>query len=239
MTSSTSVQPAWWRALAANRNAVQALVDAAAWAVALPMATWLRYEFELSGSDLRALALLAPFAMLVQLLVGFASGQYRGRWRYGSFEEVATLARTVAVVTVLVALVNRLVLVDRIPVSATLLAGFMALLIHAGARYTWRLVLERRMRPTGEDVQRVVVFGAGEAGEQLLTSMLRNPAGTLYPVALLDDDPAKSNLRLRGVPVVGGRQQIAAAAATYRAEGLVVAIQIGRASGRDRVLERV
>lgn len=224
MTSSTSVQPAWWRALAANRNAVQALVDAAAWAVALPMATWLRYEFELSGSDLRALALLAPFAMLVQLLVGFASGQYRGRWRYGSFEEVATLARTVAVVTVLVALVNRLVLVDRIPVSATLLAGFMALLIHAGARYTWRLVLERRMRPTGEDVQRVVVFGAGEAGEQLLTSMLRNPAGTLYPVALLDDDPAKSNLRLRGVPVVGGRQQIAAAAATYRAEGLVVAI---------------
>ncbi|OWY59790.1 hypothetical protein B7486_72675, partial [cyanobacterium TDX16] len=146
------------------------------------------------------------------------------RWRYGSFEEVAALVRTVAVVTTLVAVVNRFVLDARIPVSATIGAGLFAIFLHCGARYTWRLVLERRMRPTGEGATRVLVYGAGEGGEQLLTAIVRNAASDLYPVALLDDDPAKSNLRLRGVPVVGGRADMARAAARHDATAVVVAI---------------
>lgn len=219
-----SSQPAWWRALAGHRVAAQIVVDLAVWLVALPLATWLRYEFDLSDVDVRGLLALVPFAMAVQLVVGLAAGQYRGRWRYGSFEEVAALVRTDAVVTVLVAVVNRFVLPGRIPVSATILAGFCALLVHAGVRFVWRLVLETRMRPTGEGAKRVLVFGAGEGGEQLLTAMLRDPGSPLYPVALLDDDPSKQNLRLRGVSVVGTRRDLAAAARTYGASGLVVAI---------------
>lgn len=217
-------QPAWWRTLAANRVIVQATVDALAWAVALPLATFLRFELDVTAEQLAPLAVLVPVAVVVQLVVGLAAGQYRGRWRYGSFEEVAALVRTVAVVTVLVAVVNRFLLPDRIPVSATVGAGLVALLIHSGARYTWRLVLERRMRPTGEGATRVLLFGAGEGGEQLLTAMMRNPASPLYPVALLDDDPGKQNLRLRGVPVVGGRRMLAAAASSYGATALVIAI---------------
>lgn len=220
----TGAQPGWWRALAEHRVAVQIVVDLAAWVVALPLATWLRYEFSLSSVDTDALALLVPFAMAVQLVVGLAAGQYRGRWRYGSFEEVAALVRTVAIVTVLVAVVNRFALPGRIPVSATILAGFCALLIHTGARYVWRLVLESRMRPSGEGAKRVLVFGAGEGGEQLLTGMLRDPNSPLYPVALLDDDPAKQNLRLRGVPVVGTGADLATVARARGASALVVAI---------------
>ena len=72
------------------------------------------------------------------------------------------------------------------------------------------------MRPTGDDVRRVLVFGAGEGGVQTLTAMLRNPNSPYLPVAMLDDDPAKRNLRLRGVRVVGGRQALAQAARRLR-----------------------
>jgi FlaA1/EpsC-like NDP-sugar epimerase len=217
-------EPAWWSTLAANRIVVQAMVDALAWVVALPAAVMLRYELSVTTAVLRPLIVLVPMAVVVQLVVGLAAGQYRGRWRYGSFEEVAALVRTVAVVTVLLAVVNRFLLGERVPVSATIGAGLFAILIHCGARYTWRLVLERRMRPTGEGAMRVLVFGAGEGGEQLLTAMVRNPASPLYPVALLDDDPAKQNLRLRGVPVVGGRRDLARAAGAAGATAVVVAI---------------
>jgi len=223
-------QPAWWQALAGHRIAIQALADASAWAVALPVATWLRYEFALEDVQARALAVLVVLAMGIQVVVGLAAGQYRGRWRYGSFEEVAALARTVAMVTTLVAVANRFVFDDRIPVSASIGAGLLALLIQAGLRYTWRLVLERRMRPTGVGATRVVVFGAGEGGDQLLTAMMRNPSSPLYPVALLDDDPAKSNLRLRGVPVEGGRDQLAEVARRHDAHGLVIAMPSADAS---------
>ena len=75
----------------------------------------------------------------------------------------------------------------------------------AGVRYGWRLVLERSMRPRGDGARRVLVFGAGEGGMQTITAMLRNPRSPYLPVALLDDDPAKRNLRIMGVRVVGGR----------------------------------
>ena len=55
--------------------------------------------------------------------------------------------------------------------------------------------------------------------------MTANPPSV--PVGLLDDDPAKRNLRLRGVPVVGRTDQIADAARRTGAEVLVIAI--GRA----------
>jgi FlaA1/EpsC-like NDP-sugar epimerase len=223
-------QPTWWTTLAANRIVVQATVDALAWVVALPAATILRYELDLTAEDLEPLAVLVPVAVVVQLVVGLAAGQYRGRWRYGSFEEVAALVRTVAVVTTLVAVVNRFLLASRVPMSATIGAGLIAILIHCGARYTWRLVLERRMRPTGEGATRVLVLGAGEGGEQLLTSIMRNSSSELYPVALLDDDPAKANLRLRGVPVVGGRRDLARVATERGATAVVVAIPSADAS---------
>ena len=73
------------------------------------------------------------------------------------------------------------------------------------------------MRPSGDGVSRVLVFGAGEGGIQTITAMLRNPNSPYLPVAMLDDDPAKRNLRLRGVRVVGGRDALARAATDYDA----------------------
>ncbi len=70
----------------------------------------------------------------------------------------------------------------------------------------------------------MLIYGAGEAGAQLVTTMLRNPASPLRPVALLDDHPAKQQLRIMGVPVAGGRDRIAAAASEYGADHLIVAI---------------
>jgi FlaA1/EpsC-like NDP-sugar epimerase len=86
-----------------------------------------------------------------------------------------------------------------IPLSSAVAAGPLALVLMAGARYAWRLRLELRRRPTGADGTRLLVFGAGEGGAQVITVMLRDPDSPYYPVGLLDDDPEKKNLRIMGV----------------------------------------
>jgi FlaA1/EpsC-like NDP-sugar epimerase len=68
------------------------------------------------------------------------------------------------------------------------------------------------------------VFGAGLAGEQLVRSMLADPASPYLPVGLLDDDPRKRHLRIRGVRMMGGRGRLDAAAEATRAEVVVMAI---------------
>ena len=68
------------------------------------------------------------------------------------------------------------------------------------------------------------MFGAGEGGLQVITAMLRNPQSPYFPVALIDDDPRKQNLRMNGVPVLGTRKDLAAVARKVDADVMVVAI---------------
>ena len=213
-----------WRLLIRHRFGFQVGVDAAAWAAAIVLATMLRYDFKVQDIDWTRLLLLVPVAIVIHAVVGTAGGLYRGRWRFGSFEEVAALTRCVVVATVSLAFVNRFLFGYLIPVSATVLAGCLALLFMAGARYTWRLVLERRMRPSAETAVRVLVFGAGEGGLQVINATLRNPSSPYLPVALLDDDPYKQHLRINGVPVSGDRSRLGDVARTFDASVLVIAI---------------
>ena len=48
--------------------------------------------------------------------------------------------------------------------------------------------------------RRAVIFGAGSGGRILVQSLVRDPASSLVPVALLDDDPRKARLLHRGRP---------------------------------------
>ncbi len=217
------------------RNFLEASFDAGSWAIALYLALVLRFEFawrtrDWGPFDLSDFLEAAVIAGLLQLVLGFAAGLYRQRFNYGSFEEVARLAGTAAATTIGLAVLNNWAFDQLIPTSVTFISGLIAVFLMAAVRYLWRLNLERNMRPSPETSQRVIVFGAGEGGAQLVTAMLRNPDSPFLPVAILDDDPARSRLRLRGIPVQGGRDQLRRVAEDRRAEMLVIAIpSAGRA----------
>jgi FlaA1/EpsC-like NDP-sugar epimerase len=207
------------------RPVIQSAADGLAWFLALAFATIVLYDFHLGRMNWAALAAVAPLAWLAQTVAGLAAGLYIGRWRFGSFEEVAALVRATAVTTLLLFLMNLWIQHPRLlPRSAPVVAGMAALVLMAGARYSWRLGLERRRRPSGEGCQRLLVFGAGDGSAQIIPAMLRDSKSRFLPVALLDDDSAKRNLRIMGVPVVGTRARMARAAQDHQADALLIAI---------------
>ncbi len=174
--------------------------------------------------DASDLALLALFAAAVQVGLGRLQGLYTGRWRFGSFEEVAALVVTVGVTTVLTFVVN-LAFGRLVPSGAVLAAGLVALVVMGGLRYGWRLYLEGQRRPDHETVKRTVVYGAGDAAHQLTRAMTTDPRSPLLPVAAVDDDPAKQQHRLaRRVRVEGTGSDLARVAERHRAEVVVLAI---------------
>ena len=93
----------------------------------------------------------------------------------------------------------------------------------AATRYLWRGLCEHATRASaiGEPL---IVFGAGDGGSQIVRSMLLSSDDSYLPVALLDDDPGKQRLRLLGLEVQGGRQQIAPVARATGAKNLLIAI---------------
>ncbi len=209
-------------ALLAHRFVFQAAIDAAIWAFALWLATFLRHEFELSYSEYRGLLIAIPVAATIHLACGIATGIYLGRWKVGSFEEVAGLVRSATLAAAL------LVIIDTstrwVPLSVAFIAPMAALVLMGGVRYAWRFLRERRRRPNGKELSRVVVFGAGEGASQVITAMLRYPESRYLPVAIIEDDPRRQRLRLRGVPVMGTRDQLGEVADKMDADTLLIAV---------------
>ncbi len=204
---------------------VQRGLDAAAWCVALLLALLVNADFGPSRVELQGVLVFIPLAALAQWSAGVPFGLYTGRWRFGSFDEVAGLVPATVMATSLLFLANLVIdhpqLVAR---SVLVTAGIFAVVAMAAVRYTARLSLEKRRRPNRTDCQRLLVLSAGEGGAQVVTAMLRHPGSAYIPVGLLDDDPAKRNLRICGVPVVGTRKSLASAASRWAADAVLIAI---------------
>ena len=164
-------------------------------------------------------------AVAAQLVIGVPLRTYRGRNPIGSVDEainvtgVSRARRRDHLYREGVRRPHRRV----VPRSVPLLAAPIAVLFAVGSRLAVRLYREHHYRPDYSNAQRVIIFGAGTEGQQLLRLMRWDPSGSYLPVALLDDDQVLRRYRVSGVAVRGTRADIAAAAVVTWADLLVIA----------------
>ena len=209
-----------------RRGVVQAMLDLLAWMVALSFVSLIRNNLSVSLISWSRLAVVMVLAMVVQLVVGYAAALYRGRWRLGSFDEAMALATCTALTTAVVSLVVLIGINHAqvlVPASTAVMAGFVALVLMAASRIAAR-VLSNATRKPRSAATRVLVFGAGDGGAQVVDAMLGDPNSPYLPVGFLDDDPSKRHLRHRGISVLGDRSRLVAVASRVRADALLIAI---------------
>lgn len=205
------------------RFAVLAAADAAVLAFALLLSLFLRFDLSFADVEWSGFEIVLALAVVLQLVLGAVFGLYQGRFKLGSFEELSGLV-VMCFGTALVVFVCNVGPLDReVPASVPITTGFLTLALAAGVRFTSRLLAERALRPAGDDMSRLVIFGAGETGTQVARLLLRNPSSTYLPVAFLDDNPAKRRLRSLGIPVLGTSQDLAAVARSTGATALLLA----------------
>ncbi len=227
--TSTSRRRSW---SIARSGTVLLFIDLFAWAIALPIATALRYDFHLDQAAWQGLFKMVPIALGIQLIAGFSIGLYRGRWRIGSFDEVSALVTATAITAIIVSALDNFVPGARpslrpVPMSACISGGIAGLVLMSGARYLYRVNEERYRRPSESMAKRVIVFGAGDGGVRAIRALLSDKESPYFPVAIVDDDDRKRNLSIQGVPVVGGRSRIEWAVRTLGCEAMVIAVPSG------------
>lgn len=220
-----------------HRTVYLALADSMCWVIAFVTFGALRYSLDSSfGAVLQrtpwtSLVVLGVVAAALHVVIGYAVRLHHGRSSIASLEEMLTLGLIGGSVGIGVTAGN--LLAGRpVPGSVPVAAMCGAIVVLAGYRAVYRAFQERHFRwlyrPTtdpGSDASRkVIVFGIGEAGRQLVNSMFREPGSHWRPVALLDDDVSKRHRRLRGVPVMGGVADVTRTAEQTGADCLVIAI---------------
>jgi FlaA1/EpsC-like NDP-sugar epimerase len=200
----------------------QLMVDAGVWALAIPLTTLLRYDLDSSKVSWSGVIWTTMFAVVSQGSIGVAAGLYRRRYRYGSFDELLSLATSVVATGVAVTIAVWVPTAADVPRSVPILATGLVMSGTIGARFVRRLLLSRQHKPS--DAAPIVVVGAGNAAYEIVRNLLNSADAPYRPVALLDDDPLKAKMRMQGVRVEGVIEDLPAVARKVGATAVLFAI---------------
>ena len=173
----------------------------------------------------------------VQGLVLWWTGLYRGLWRFASLPDLWNILRAGAIGSLLIALAlflyNRLGTVPR----AVLLLYPAVLVVCLGLpRLAYRYWKDSRLDLfSTSPTQRVLVLGAGRAGEALVRDLKRE--NRYRPVGFVDDNPQLRGSKLHGIPVLGRIERLPDIAREVAAEMLLIAMPSASNAQMQRVVE--
>ena len=204
------------------RRAIQAIWDASSWVTALLIATFLRYDGNPATQAVINALVIGVILGVSQVALSWAVQQIRGRRVIGSFDEISVLTFTAAAVTLIGTIIVFIFDPAPVPRSVPFIAGAIALTFMLGGRFTLRAYRQRSI--FSQENERVLIYGAGESGDQIIRQMLATPSAKFRPVALIDDNPRKKNLRVHGVRVVGTSASLEQVIRRTGASTLIVAI---------------
>jgi len=164
-----------------------------------------------------------PWLLAIRALTFFPFKLYEGLWRYTSIYDLQALVGGIVTSSLLfVAYVHSPIGPASYPRSVYITDPIILTLLLAGLRLARRFWGEFSRLQPGR--RRVVVFGAGDAGELIVRDMKNNAWYGLQPVGFVDDDPAKLGRRIHGVPVLGTRNEIGQILKRARADEVLLAI---------------
>jgi len=161
-------------------------------------AYWLRFNLEPFPGVYFSAALEALLVVVViQALAFRIFGLYRGVWRFASLPDLIRIGKAVLIGTAFSAVTLFLIArMEGIPRSVFPLYTLLLVWLLGSSRLFVRWLKERRTyRITGK---RVLVVGAGRAGEMLVRDLLRSRDEWYEPVGFVDDARKKQGREIHG-----------------------------------------
>ena len=171
-----------------------------------------------------------------QVLLFRYYGLYRGFWRFASIQDlrkilhVAILGGLTAWVILRANLIALLPWTSNIDLALifppryviTLLYSIFLIVLLSSARLFVRFIKD--YKHLYGDYQRVIIVGAGNAGEGLVRDLLRDDNHRYTPIAFVDDDPHKLGREIRGIRVSGNILDLPYLIKTYAVDLVLIAI---------------
>ena len=205
-------------------------------------ALWLRFDFlfsqippEYVSAWLRFIPLYSIFCYAVFWFLRL----YQSIWRFASFNELFH-AIVASVITAVFHTVAITLIIMRMPISYYIMGAMFQFFLVIGIRFSYRFLLAFRKRRRAEETgppKKIMLVGAGQAGQMILRDMKR--AGELNEevVCIIDDNRNKWNRFIDGVPIVGGRESIPKNVTRYDVEGIYIAVPSATGEQKRAILE--
>jgi FlaA1/EpsC-like NDP-sugar epimerase len=213
------------------------IADAALIALSVWLAFMVRFEAAVPGQYIEIIARLVLTGWIFYLPALAANRLYSFSWSYVSASELIVLARAVGlaflVQTAAFYLLRDLAFFSGFPRSTIFITAFFVFILCGGLRFGKRIYLYFFKQKAGENVSRVLIAGAGDAGEQLLRSILNSSSDRYLAVGFADNHESRRGSVIHGVKVLGRLEDIPGIAAKYQVDELIIALPPGSKTVRE------
>lgn len=173
--------------------------------------------------------------LAAQGLVFWQVGLYRGLWRFAGVPDLWNIFK--ACMLGLFAIVLGLFLynrVDQVPRTVLVLYPLVLMGMLGAPRLLYRAWKDSRIDSANAVSVRILILGAGRAGEALVRDLRR--FGTYHPIGFLDDAARLRGSKVQGVPVLGKVDDVADIARETAAKLLVIAMPSADANAMQRIV---
>lgn len=216
-------------------------MDVLAVLVSYLLALFMRFDFIFSAIPrqyLEGYIWSMPYWVVSTVVVFYICRLYHSIWRLASVAEVKRIL-TAYVILMPIQLFGMLFMHLHMPRSYYFMGYIISLCLTTGIRFSYRLLrlYASRNRQEQPDIkERIMIIGAGEAGQMLLKELFNSRRLHSKVCCLIDDNPSKKGRMLEGVPIVGNRNAIMNKVEEYKITSIIFAIPAAKAKDKKDIL---
>jgi FlaA1/EpsC-like NDP-sugar epimerase len=201
------------------------LIDILIIIIAYWLAGFLRYEGAIPEDAINGLAAHTALALIISISLSIVCNCYNSLWQYAGIE-VMVRQGIVAALSSFILLILKYFVVNSMSGSITLIYGILLFIMSSGIRTASRFLAWVKQP---KDVKRAVIIGAGSTGAMLIKrtrslEIIGKANENFYPVAVIDNDPKKTGLKICGVKIAGDIASIEHICKKYRAKEIIIAL---------------
>ena len=168
------------------------------------------------------LFILAFMVGVLTLCFSIVFQLYKTEWEYATSVDWFGIFNTVSC-SILTTAILQFALKEQIIIGLLVLVWLMNIVFMGGWRVCMRMFRGSFFNTEGKE-WRVLIVGAGSAGTMVADHLHKQFTSRMQPIGFLDDDPAKQNLYLLGIPVLGKLEDIEVVVGAWKVDEIIIAI---------------
>ena len=220
-----------------KRRIMEILIDLVLITVAYFSSYLLRYDGVMSDINMALFVNTLPWIIMIKFLVFSYMGLYESIWRYIGIRDVINIVKaTVLSSLIIVALILMYYRFRDFSRAVFIIDGILTLFLVGGVRLII-LVLREYLENYREDGKRIVIVGAGDAGEMVLREIRNNRNLGFRVIGFLDDNPKKHQVKIHGIKVLGDTADLIEISKEKQIDEVLIAIPSATKEAISRITD--
>ena len=212
--------------------------------IASYLSYFIRFEGKISSTEISTIKKTVWFIIPLKIFAFLLFNLYRGMWRYTSLIDLLNVIKACTVSSAVIVLgILYTYHVMGFPRSVFIIDWGLTVFLVGGIRFGIRLILTNhvstlfslRKYPVSGAAKKLLIIGAGDAGEKVLREIHDNPGVRMEPFGLLDDAREKLGQTIHGVRVLGIIEDLPKLPDEY--DEILIAIPSARGSEMRRIVD--